>query len=138
MKIDAATRKVHQMAVAARRRAYAPYSKFKVGAALEGSGGRLYSGSNVENASYGGTVCAERVAILKAVSEGVKKFKQIVVVTDAKPPAAPCALCLQTMAEFFDPGTRIHLASPMAVLSTRLFSELLPLPFGPRQLRGER
>lgn len=134
MKTDTAIQKLHKAAAEARKMAHAPYSGFKVGAALAG-GTKTFMGCNVENASYGGTVCAERVAIFKAVSEGVKKFKQIVVVTDAKTPAAPCALCLQVMAEFFAPGTKIHLATPSRVVSTHTFRELLPVPFGPKQLR---
>src|SRR5690242_4222770 len=82
-------------AKATRLKSYSPYSRFKVGAALMSDDGRIFSGCNVENASYGGTVCAERVAIWKAVSEGAVKFTDVVVVTDAKAPAFPCALCLQ-------------------------------------------
>lgn len=123
------------VATQARRSAYAPYSKFRVGAALRG-GRSIYAGCNVENASYGGTVCAERVAILKAVSEGVTRFSDIVVVTDAKVPAAPCALCLQTMAEFFEPDTRIWIATPSKIVSVHRFADLLPIPFGPKQLLG--
>ena len=98
-----------------REGAYAPYSKFKVGAALAIKGGGYVTGCNVENASYGGTVCAERVAILKAVSEGAKKFTDIVVVTDAKTPASPCALCLKVIAEFFEPDTKIWVADLKSV-----------------------
>ena len=96
----------------------------------------MTSGCNIENASYGGTVCAERVAILKSVSEGETKFTDIVVVTDAKAPATPCALCLQVMAEFFDPETRIWIADTERVHKCYLFTELLPKPFGPRELSG--
>jgi cytidine deaminase len=112
-----------------RARAHAPYSKFKVGAALEASNGVIYSGCNVENASYGGTVCAERVAILKAVSEGEKKFRSIVVVAESKKLVPPCAFCLQVMAEFCDPSFKVHLATPVGVKKTYLLSQLLPYPF---------
>lgn len=132
---SAQLRRLHKAAVAVRKLAHAPYSKFRVGAALLTSTGKVLRGCNVENASYGGTVCAERVAILKAVSEGAHKFSDIVVVTDAKSPAAPCALCLQTMAEFFSPDTRIWLASPTRIYSVHVFADLLPVPFGPKQLR---
>ncbi|MCM2280858.1 MAG: cytidine deaminase [Bdellovibrionaceae bacterium] len=134
MKIPATIRQLHRDATRMRKAAHAPYSKFKVGSALLAPRGRVFGGCNVENASYGGTVCAERVAILKAVSEGVTRFTDIVVVTVAKTPAAPCALCLQTMAEFFDPETRIWLASPTKIVSVHRFVELLPKPFGPKQL----
>lgn len=136
MKISATSRKAHQAAKKARSGAYAPYSKFKVGAALVTSTGRVYTGCNVENASYGGAVCAERVAILKAVSDGQKKFSEIVVVTDAEEPAVPCAFCLQVMAEFFAPETRILVANLKGVVSENTFKELLPRPFGPQQLKN--
>jgi cytidine deaminase len=115
--------------------AYAPYSKFKVGAALAIQGGGYVTGCNVENASYGGTVCAERIAIWKAVSEGATQFTDIVVVTDGKTPASPCALCLQVMAEFFEPDTKIWVADLKEIKDCYAFSELLPHPFGPKQLK---
>lgn len=133
-----AMRKAHREAKVARKRAHAPYSGFKVGAALVTAKGRVYCGCNVENASYGGTVCAERVAILKAVSEGESDFHGILVVTDADRPAFPCALCLQTMAEFFRPQARIAIADLKGVVSEHRFDELLPKSFGPRQLKKAR
>jgi len=133
-----AMRKAHQEAKAARKQAHAPYSEFRVGAALMTAKGKVYRGCNVENASYGGTICAERVAILKAVSEGESDFRGIIVVTDAGRPAFPCALCLQTMAEFFRPETRIAIADLKGVVSEHRFDELLPKPFGPRQLKKAR
>src|SRR6476619_3302781 len=81
-------------------RAHSPYSKAKVGSALETADGKIFSGCNVENASFGGTVCAERVAIWKAVSEGHTKMKRIYVYTEAGWP--PCGMCLQVMTEFAD------------------------------------
>lgn len=134
-KIPDHVKKAYAQAKKIREKAYAPYSKFKVGSSLVTRGGNLIGGMNIENASYGGTVCAERVAILKAVSEGEKKFAEIVVVTDAETPAFPCALCLQTMAEFFDPATRIWIGNLSAITSMHRFDELLPKPFGPRQLK---
>src|SRR5258708_38825209 len=80
-------------AAAARENAVAPYSGFKVGAALETKEGRIYTGCNIENVSYGLTVCAERVALWKALSEGAREFRQIAVVTDAEAVAAPCGAC---------------------------------------------
>src|SRR5262245_28508295 len=85
---------------AARERAYAPYSAFLVGAALRTADGRLFVGANVENASYGLSVCAERTAILAAVNAGAREVRAIAVSTDLDPPAAPCGMCRQTLAEF--------------------------------------
>lgn len=133
-------------AVRARKLAYAPYSGFQVGAAVittarargTKSGARaaqIYSGSNVENASYGGTVCAERVAIFKAVADGLTEFSDIVVVTDATQPAFPCGFCRQVMAEFFAPETTVWIANLDGIQSKHTFAELLPKPFGPKQLK---
>ncbi len=87
-------------AEAARKAAYAPYSRFAVGAAVRGASGRIYDGCNVENASYGLTMCAERVAIFKAVSAGEKRLVALAVTADAPAPASPCGACRQVMAEF--------------------------------------
>ncbi|MFQ6003851.1 MAG: cytidine deaminase [Candidatus Zixiibacteriota bacterium] len=84
----------------ARLRAYAPYSKFKVGAALLTKKGKVYTGVNIENATFGLTVCAERVAILKAVTNGEKNFVKIAVVVDKDEPVTPCGACCQVLSEF--------------------------------------
>jgi cytidine deaminase len=102
------------------------------------SGGIVDSGANVENASYGGTICAERVAILKAVSEGRRGFTDVVVVTDADVPAAPCAICLQTMAEFLAPESRIWVADLSRVHFSRTLADLLPVRFGPSELANAK
>lgn len=138
MKLSAVTSKAYKVAKETRKRSYSPYSKFKVGAGLVTASGRVIGGCNVENASYGGAICAERVAILKAVSEGEKKFREIVVVTDAEKPAFPCAFCLQTMAEFFDPETKIYVANNRKIVGEYRFIDLLPKPFGPKQLEEAR
>ena len=124
-----------QAATQARALAYAPYSGCKVGAAVKMDETHIFTGSNVENSSFGATVCAERVAIQKAVSEGAKKITEILVYTDATPPWPPCGICRQVMAEFSDPNTKIHLANLTGIVSTHLFSELLPHAFQPAHLK---
>lgn len=128
--------KLHKLAVDAREKAYAPYSKFKVGASIVTKDGTVFTGSNVENASYGATVCAERNAIFKAVNAGHKDIRKVLVVTDAKKAASPCALCLQIMAEFCGPTTQILVANTEEVLFSKTFKELLPVPFGPKELKS--
>src|SRR5690606_14940827 len=101
-KIPVSVQKIWKKACLAQKKAHAPYSRFRVGAALE-AGKEIYSGCNIENASFGATLCAERVALAKAVSEGKKNFQNIVVVTRTKKGVPPCALCLQMMAELCTP-----------------------------------
>jgi cytidine deaminase len=87
-------------AAAVRENAFAPYSRFKVGAAVRGASGAIHTGCNVESASFGLTCCAERAAIFKAVSEGETRIVAVAVVTDVSPPAAPCGACRQVLYEF--------------------------------------
>jgi cytidine deaminase len=117
----------------AQARAYAPYSQFRVGAALEAADGTVFVGCNVENASYGLTICAERAAICAAVSAGAKRFRRAVVVSDVDPPAAPCGACRQVLAEF---GLDLSIdgVGSKRTVNWRL-SDLLPAAFGPEQLR---
>lgn len=118
----------------AQRKAYAPYSKFHVGCALETIDGVIHTGCNVENASYGATLCAERVALFKAVSEGQRQFRRIVIVTDATPPAAPCGMCRQALAEFVTPDLEIILYGAHDTELRFTFAELFPHPFDPAAL----
>ena len=116
----------------ARRLAYAPYSKYQVGAALRTKSGRIYTGCNIENAAYPNSVCAERVAIYKAVSEGEREFEVIVVVTPNG--GSPCGGCRQAMAEF-GLETIVLIANPEGhVLHETTVGGLLPLAFTPEHL----
>jgi cytidine deaminase len=124
-------------AMEARELAYAPYSNHKVGAALIGKSGKLYTGCNVENAAYTPTNCAERTAIFKAVSEGEREFTAIAVVGGVgdklSEVCAPCGVCRQVLAEFCDADLRIILGTPEKIITSTL-AELLPLSFGKSDL----
>jgi len=114
-------------AARARQAAYAPYSRFRVGAAVRTASGAVYTGANIENASYGLSHCAERVAIHKAVSEGHRRLEVVAVVADGTSPAMPCGACRQVMAEF---GVRrVIVATPAGRRRVRTFRQLLPEPF---------
>ncbi len=122
-----------RLATEARKASYSPYSGFKVGAALLGKSGKVYTGCNVENAAYTPTNCAERTAFFKAVSEGEKEFTAIAIVggKDEKPAdfCAPCGICRQVMAEFCDGDFRILLGN-MDNIRVHTLTELLPYSFG--------
>ena len=128
-----------QIAKQASQNAYAPYSKFQVGAALVTKQGRIYTGCNIENASYTPTNCAERTAFFKAVSEGVREFRAICIVggKDGKLTeyTAPCGVCRQVMMEFCNPKTfQIILAVDKERYEIYTLEELMPLGFGPLNL----
>lgn len=111
----------------ARQRAYAPYSRFRVGAALLGATGRVFTGCNVENASYGLTVCAERNALFQAVAAGERRFRALAVVGRSEQPLRSCGACLQVLAEFA-PNLRVLLVNGTKV-ETFTVAELLPQRF---------
>jgi cytidine deaminase len=115
-------------ALAARQHAHAPYSHFAVGAALEDSTGRIHTGCNVENATYGLTVCAERVAVFKAISEGVRKFRRIAVAADTDNLTPPCGACRQILWEFCG-DIEVTLVNPRGKSETLRMKELFPRAF---------
>lgn len=131
MKIPKAVEKAYQVALKSRLHSYSPYSKFKVGAAVQFKGiSEPVGGCNIENASYGATVCAERVALWSGHSkQGKAAVEFVVVVTAEKEPTVPCALCLQVLAEFSKDSTPIYLANLKGVQERVLLSELLGRPF---------
>ena len=130
-------RELLQCAVEAREMAYAPYSGFRVGAALLGKSGKLYKGCNVENAAYSPTNCAERTALFKAVSEGEREFVAIAIVGGRYETiadfCAPCGVCRQALAEFCDPDFRVVLGIPDEP-KVFAFKDILPYGFGKNDL----
>ncbi len=121
----------------ARVRSYAPYSRFRVGAAVR-AGGRIFAAGNVENASYGLSLCAERVAVARAVCEGAREIDALAVASATAPPTPPCGMCLQTLAEFAGPDLRVLLSGPGGPVVETTLGELLPRGFGPSFLRRRR
>jgi cytidine deaminase len=119
-------------AQAARTQAYAPYSRYPVGAALLAADGQVFTGCNVENATYGATICAERTAVVKAVSEGVRAFTAIAIVT--RNGGSPCGICRQTLFEFAPEMTVIMADETGAITHEGPLADLLPLGFGPQHL----
>jgi cytidine deaminase len=122
-----------RLARAARRNAHAPYSRFKVGAAVA-AGGRTFAGANVENASYGLTLCAERVAVGSAVASGARRLEAIAIASGTAEPTPPCGACLQTLAEFGGPGLPVVLLGARGRVVETTLGELLPRAFSKRFL----
>lgn len=127
--------KLINVARAAMEKAYSPYSNFPVGAALISKEGNVYSGCNVENASYGLTCCAERVAIFKAVADGIKHFKAIAIIANTDMPCTPCGACRQVMSEFA-PDMEVYMVSKKGNYIKAKVTELLPGSFEKDMLKG--
>lgn len=127
-------KKLIDEAVDARNKAYTPYSKFKVGAAVLTKNNMVFQGCNIENASYGLTNCAERTAIFKAVSEGKNEFEAIAIVGETDGPISPCGACRQVIAEFCDENTKIILANLKGDYVETTITELLPGFFSSKDL----
>lgn len=125
-------------ALLAREKSYSRYSGHKVGAALKTTDGTLHKGCNVENSSYGATVCAERVAVFAAVAAlgPHVQISEVMVVTDATPPWPPCGMCRQVLAEFGKDLT-LHLANPAGQLETYRFGDVFPMAFTPAHLGAQ-
>ncbi len=117
----------------ARGRAYAPYSRFRVGAAVR-AGGRIVAAANVENASYGLSLCAERAAVAAAVAAGARRLEAVAVASGTVPPTPPCGMCLQTLAEFAGPSLPVLLLGARGGRVETTLGELLPRAFGRRFL----
>ena len=132
-RLSKAERLLADAAVAAMGRAYAPYSRFRVGAALRAAGGEVFVGCNVENASYGATVCAERNAVGCAVAAGARQFDLLAIATRTSPPSPPCGLCRQVLGEFA-PRLKILLVNPQGELLRTRLDKLLPMGFSREHL----
>jgi cytidine deaminase len=117
-----------QAALDARNNAHAPYSNFRVGAAIEDESGRIHTGCNIENATYGLTLCAERVAVFKAISEGVRRFKRIAVAADTATLTPPCGACRQILWEFCG-NAELTLVNLQQETETFQLKDLFPRPF---------
>ena len=122
-----------EQAELARERSYSPYSKFRVGAALQGASGRIYPGCNIENASYRVTTCAEQSAIAVAITSGERAFTRLAIVADSDEPAAPCGACRQTLVEFA-PELEIYSVGRTGATQRWNMNELIPMAFTRKSL----
>jgi cytidine deaminase len=132
---DSDARRLLEAAAAARLNAHAPFSRFLVGAALEAADGQIVAGCNVESASYGLTMCAERVAVFRAVAEGRRRFVRVAIVTDTPTPTPPCGACRQVLWEFGG-DLEVVLANLQGETARYRLKDLLPLAFDARLLTG--
>lgn len=127
-----------QKAIEVKNKAYAPYSKFHVGAALLTEGGQVFHGCNIENISFSPTVCAERTAIFTAVVEGNYKFKAIAIASDDEIFSSPCGVCRQVLSEFVNQDFIIIQINSLNQSRKMKFSEFFPLPFSPSKAIGKK
>jgi cytidine deaminase len=127
-----------KLAKEVQKKAHAPYSKFRVGSALLTEDGEVFTGCNIENSSYSLTICAERVAIFKAYSEGKRKFKKIAIVSDSKNFISPCGACRQVLMDLAGGELEVILTNSMGEIKIFKLSELLPLPFGSKDLKKKK
>lgn len=130
--MDEITKKLRQKAIEVSANAYSPYSKAQVGSAILMSDGSIYTGCNVENASYGGTICAERTAIVKAISENKRGIEKVYVYTSEGWP--PCGLCRQIMSEFATKDMEVIMGNADGGETVMKFKDLMPLSFTPDHL----
>ena len=124
-----ATTELINLAIETSKKAYVPYSHFPIGAVLVAKNGQIFTGVNIENASFGLTNCGERTAIFKAVSEGVTDFKELIVYGETKHPISPCGACRQVMAEFFSKDLKVTLVAKDRSTVVMTVKELLPYSF---------
>ena len=124
-----ATTELIDLAVKTSENAYVPYSHFPIGAVLVTAEGKIYTGVNVENASFGLTNCGERTAIFKAASEGERSFKELIIYGQTEKPVSPCGACRQVMAEFFEPDLPVTLVAKDKSTVVMTVKELLPYSF---------
>jgi len=126
------------LAISAKKNAYAPYSGFHVGAAVLADNGKIYTGCNVENASYGAAICAERTAVARAVSDGARKILAVAVAGDSEGPTLPCGICRQVIGEFCDADTPLYLAGKNGDFKRYTFGELMTEPFALKDDENEK
>ena len=124
-----ATTELIDLAIETSKRAYVPYSHFPIGAVLVAKNGQIFTGVNIENASFGLTNCGERTAIFKAVSEGVTDFEELIVYGETEQPVSPCGACRQVMAEFFSKDLKVTLVAKDKSTVVMTVRELLPYSF---------
>lgn len=127
-------KKLISLAQEMKEKSYSPYSNFRVGAAVLADSGKIYTGTNIENATYGATCCAERTAVFKAVSEGERKIDAVAIASDMNETIFPCGICRQVIAEFGNRDTKIICTNSNGECEVYRLEELLPKAFGPDNL----
>ncbi|RAU99241.1 cytidine deaminase [Paenibacillus sp. YN15] len=137
MAVPEFVQKLIEEAAEARKKAYVPYSRFQVGAALLDSNGHIHHGCNIENAAYGPTNCAERTAVFRAVADGLapRSFKAIAVIADTEEPVSPCGICRQVLSELCGPDMPVYLTNLKGDIQETTVAELLPGAFTSRDFK---